>query len=82
MREVGCVSLTPYAAMLKDKKNRLRSKIEGASVDRAGELLLELADTCAALGHWRRQKVCETLAKCEFGEASQARWNASQLNVR
>ena len=77
MREVGCVSLKPYAVKLKDEKNHHRAAIRRTLVDQAGELLLGYAEKCEALGHWYRQKGCETFAKCEFGEASQARRNAA-----
>ena len=77
MREVGCVGSPPHVTRLKVERNYLRSVIRRTPADQAGELQLEYAEKCEALGHWYRQQGCETPAKCEFGEASQARRNAA-----
>ena len=73
MGEVFSVSLTPYAAELKEKQKRLEEEIEGTPADQAGKLLLEYAEVCEALGHWDRQKGHEIVAKSEFDKARKAR---------
>ena len=77
MREVGCVGSPPHVTRLKVERNDLRSVIRRTPADQAGELQLEYAEKCEDLGHWYRQQGCETPAKCEFGEAAQARRNAA-----
>ncbi len=77
MREVFCVSLTPYVVKLKEEQKHLRDEIERAPADQAGKLQLEYAETCEAIGHWYRQKGHERVAKSEFGEAAQSRRNAA-----
>ena len=81
MREVGCVGSPPRVTRVKVERNDLRPAITRARANQDAELLavlqLEYAEKCEALGHWYRQKGCETLAGCEFGEASQARRNAA-----
>ena len=71
MGEVFSVSLTPYAAELKEKQKRLEEEIEGTPADKAGKLLLEYAEVCEALGHWYRQKGHEI--PDEFDKARKAR---------
>ena len=77
MIEVFCVGLSPYAVLLKEDKNRLCSEIRKTPADQAGELRLECAETCDALGHWYRQQGCEIPAKSEFDEANRHRQKAS-----
>ena len=77
MREVDGIKLEPYAVRLKVKKNDLRSVIERTPAHQAGELQLEYAETCKALGYWYKGPGYETLKRCEFGEAAAARWNAA-----
>ena len=77
MREVGCVGSPPHVTRLKVERNDLRSVIRRTPADQAGELQLEYAEKCEALGHWYRRQGSETPAKSEFGEASQARRNAA-----
>ena len=79
MREVGCVSLKPYVVKLKDEKSHLHAAIRRTLVDQAGELQLEYAEKCEALGHRFRQEGYEKRAKYEFDEATQARRIASNL---
>ena len=74
MREIGCVSITPEAAQLKDKQNDLRAEIT--------KLLSEYAETCEALGHWYQQKGYEAAAKTEFDRARNARqWQISDSPI-
>ena len=51
MREVGCVGSPPHVTRLKVERNYLRSVTRRAPADQAGELQLEYAEKCEALGH-------------------------------
>lgn len=74
---VWSVSLTPYMAQLKTEKKHLRDAIRRTPVDQVGELLLDYAEKCEALGYAYSQKGCELGKTCEFAEAASARRNAA-----
>ena len=79
MGEVIVSTIKPDMAELKDEKRQLRAAIERTPADQTGELQLEYAEKCEALGHRFRQEGYEPRAKYEFDEATQARRIASNL---
>ena len=79
MGEVIVSTIKPDMAELKDEKRQLRAAIERTPADQPGELQLEYAEKCEALGHRFRQEGYEKRAKYEFDEATQARRIASNL---
>ena len=79
MGEVIVSTIKPDMAELKDEKRQLRAAIERTPADQTGELQLEYAEKCEALGHRFRQEGYEKRAKYEFDDATQARRIASNL---
>lgn len=76
MIRLGALS-TGYMAELKGEKKQIRDAIRSTPANQAGELQLEYAEKCEALGHAYRQKGNKLFAQCEFTEADVARQNAA-----
>ena len=77
MIEIGVVSVTRYMAELKREKKQLRDAIESTPVDQTGELLLEYAEKCVALGHEYSQQGCQSGKDYDIAAAATARRNAA-----